>query len=324
LAALVPSGPDTPVPAKTAAGAKVKAVAPAADREAFWAGVAGRVNVDLGRVVLETEELIGVRAALVCDPRQLALEQFSAKTKSGALEAKFGVTFDGARSAPYALQGNCAFPGFDLGAWLRAANPAEEPAIETVLDVTAKVEGQGANLDALLGGVRGEFVLKGGPGTLRIKDKKVEAASALGGLVLGLLSKEKQQKPAVAAGAQLVEELREFRFDQLDVSLLRGDDLNLQLRTIDVRSAEKRLSGAGIARHVAGRTIDEYPLELEMRLAGKGNFGALLDQASLLDGSKDELGYLRLRQQFTVTGTLAEPNWKKMLGMLGAGLLLGK
>ncbi len=324
LAALAPSGAERPVPAKKVGGAKVKAAVPVADHEAFWAGMAGRVDVELGRVVLETEELRGVRAALVCDAQHLALEQLSAKTKNNALEAKCGVTFDGAKAAPYALEGSGAFPGFDLGAWLRAANTAEEPALETVVDVTAKVAGQGVNREDLIAGLRGDFVLKGGPGILRIKDKKVETASALGGLVLGLLSKEKQQKPAVAAGAQLIEELREFRFDQLEVSLLRGDDLNLQLRTIDIRSAEKRLSGTGVARHVAGRTIDEYPLELEMRLAGKGNFGALLEQASLLDGSKDELGYLRLRQPFTVTGKVGAPNWKKMLAQLGAGLLLGK
>jgi len=225
---------------------------------------------------------------------------------------------------PYALQGSFTFPGFDLGAWLRAANPEEEPAIETVLEIAAKIEGQGANLDDLLAGVRGDFVLKGGAGVLRIKDKRVETASQLGGLVLGLLSKDKQQKPAVAAGAQLIEELREFRFEQIDVSLLRGGDMNLKFRTIDVRSAEKRLSGSGTARHVAGRTIDEYPLELEMRLAGKGNFGSLLEQASLLDGTKDDLGYLRLRQPFTVSGTVGEPNWKKMLVTLGAGLAFGK
>lgn len=196
--------------------------------------------------------------------------------------------------------------------------------METVLDIDAKVEGQGNNLDDLLAGVRGEFVLKGGAGVLRIKDKRVEAASQLGGLVLGLLSKEKQQKPAVAAGAQLVEEMREFRFERIDISLLRGEDMNLQFRSIDVRSAEKRLSGSGKARHAAGLSIDEYPIDLEMRLAGKGNFGSLLEQAKLLDGTKDDLGYFPVRQAFVVSGTVGEPNWKKMLVTLGAGLVFGK
>ena len=325
LAALMPK--TTEPPAAAPAGKAKAAAIPrnvAKDTQAFWAGIDGRVSVDLKRLVLESEDVTGVQAAFVCDATKLQLEKLSATTKSAALEAAFGVTFDAAGSAPYALKGSFKFPGFDLGAWLRAASPDEEPAMETVLDIAATVEGQGNNLDDLIAGVRGDFVLKGGAGVLRIKDKRVEAASQLGGLVLGLLSKEKQQKPAVAAGAQLVEEMREFRFERIDVSLLRGEDMNLQFRAIDVRSAEKRLSGKGTARHVAGVTIDEYPLDLEMRLAGKGNFGSLLEQAKLLDGTKDDLGYFPVRQAFVVSGTVGEPNWKKMLVTLGAGLAFGK
>lgn len=329
LASLMPKS-EQPAPAAATGAGKLKAKTSAASRNtakdatAFWAGVDGRVDVDLKRLVLESEEVTGVRAAFVCDATKLQLEKLTATTKRAALEAAFGATFDAARSAPYALTGSFKFPGFDLGAWLRAASPEEEPAMETVLDIDAKVEGQGNNLDDLLAGVRGDFVLKGGAGVLRIKDKRVEAASQLGGLVLGLLSKEKQQKPAVAAGAQLVEEMREFRFERIDISLLRGEDMNLLFRAIDVRSAEKRLSGSGKAKHVAGRTIDEYPLELEVRLAGKGNFGSLLEKAGLLDGSKDDLGYFPVRQAFVVSGTVGEPNWKKMLVTLGAGLVFGK
>jgi len=328
LAALMPKTAEPPATQPALGKPKAKAAAasrsPTKDTQAFWTGIDGRVGVDLKRLVLESEEVTGVQATFVCDATKLQLEKLMATTKSAALEAAFGVAFDAARSAPYALKGSFKFPGFDLGAWLRAASPDEEPTMEAVLDIDAKVEGQGNNLDDLLAGVRGEFVLKGGAGVLRIKDKRVEAASQLGGLVLGLLSKEKQQKPAVAAGAQLGEEMREFRFERIDISLLRGEDMNLQFRSIDVRSAEKRLSGSGKARHVAGLSIDEYPIDLEMRLAGKGNFGSLLEQAKLLDGTKDDLGYFPVRQAFVVSGTVGEPNWKKMLVTLGAGLAFGK
>lgn len=316
-----PTGGDKPKSKGKAAPVALRNLAK--DERAFWAGIDGRVEIDFKRLVLEAEDLTGLQGTFVCDAQKLLLEKLTAKTKSAPLDANFGVTFDAARSAPYALRGNCTFPGFDLGAWLRAANPGEEPAIETVLDVSAKLEGQGANLDDLLNGVRGDFALKGGPGVLRIKDKRVEAASALGGLVLGLLSKEKQ-RPVVAAGAQLIEEMREFRFEHIDVSLQRAEDLDLGFRMIDIRSAEKRLSGTGLAKHVTGRTIDQYPLELEMRLAGKENFAAMLDEVKLLDGTKDGLGYFVVRAPFTVAGTVGEPNWKKMLAMFGAGLVLGK
>lgn len=325
LAALAPSS-STPPPS-SGPKAKPAPATPASatkDGRAFWAGIDGKLELDIARVVLDTEELAGVQATLVCDERQLVLENLAASAKGTPLAAKLAVNFDSAKPAPYTLAGNCTFPGFDLGAWLRAANPDEEPAIESVLNIDAKMEGQGANLDDLLAGLRGDFVLQGGPGVLRVKDKKVETASALGGLVLGLLSKDKQQKPAVAVGAQLIEEMREFRFERFEVSLQRSADMDLQFRAIDLRSAQKRLSGAGKARHLAGRTIDEYPLELEMWLAGKDDFAALLEQGRLLDGTKDELGYSRLRQPFAVSGTVGAPNWKKMLALLAAGLALGK
>ncbi len=325
LAALAPSS-STPPPS-SGAKAKPAPTTPATaakDARAFWAGIDGKLEIDIARVVLDSEELAGVQATLACNERQLVLEKLAASAKGTPLAARLAVDFDHAKPAPYTLSGSCTFPGFDLGAWLRAANPDEEPAIESVLDIDAKVEGQGANLGDLLAGLRGDFVLQGGPGVLRVKDKKVETASALGGLVLGLLSKDKQQKPAVAVGAQLIEEMREFRFERFEVSLQRSADMDLQFRAIDLRSAQKRLSGTGKARHMAGRTIAEYPLELEMWLAGKDDFAALLEQGRLLDGTKDELGYARLRQPFTVGGTVGAPNWKKMLALLAAGLALGK
>ncbi len=325
FAALLPQA-EAPAaaPTETAATKSKPAAAAPKDAQAFWSAFTGRATIDVQRLVLESEEITGLQASVVCDPQKLALERFAARARNASLEASLGVTFDAARAAPYSLEGSCAFPGFDLGAWMRAANPGEEPAIETVLDVNAKLAGQGTNLDTLLAGLRGEFVLQGGPGVLRIKDRRVETASALGGLVLGLLSRDKQQKPAVVAGSQLLEELREFRFERIDVSLLRAEDLNLQFRTIDVRSAEKRLSGSGTARHVARGSIADYPLQLELRLGGKENFGVLLDKAGLLGGAKDEFGYLTMREAFSVTGTVGEPNWKAMLAKLATGLVIGK
>ena len=314
---------EAPPPRSSKTKPKAAAGSLAKDAQPFWSGFAGRVEVSVQRLVMESEEITGVQAVAVCDERQLVLEKLVGRTKSAPLDAKFGITFDATKSQAYGLQGDCTFPGFDLGAFLRAATPGEEPTLETVLDITAKLEGQGANLDELLAGVRGDFVLKGGPGVLRIKDQRVEKAAALGNLVLGLLAKDKA-KPAATAGSQLIEELREFRFEQVDASLLRAVDMNLQVRALDLRSANKRFTGTGVARHVAGKAVTEYPLQLEMRLAGKDDFAVLMDKASLLDGSKDELGYLRMREPFAVSGTLAKPDWKKMLLLFGAGLLTGR
>ena len=322
LQSAVTPATEAPPPARPGK-AKPKTGSPAKDAQPFWSGFAGRLEVAVQRLVMESEEITGVQAVAVCDERQLVLEKLVGRTKNAPLEAKLGITFDAAKTQAYGLQGNCTFPGFDLGAFLRAATPGEEPTLETVLDITAKLEGQGANLDDLLAGVRGDFVLKGGPGVLRIKDQRVEKAAVLGNLVLGLLSKDKP-KPAATAGSQLLEELREFRFEQVDASLLRAADMNLQVRTLDLRSANKRFTGAGVAKHVAGKAVTEYPLQLEMRLAGKDDFAVLMDKASLLDGSKDELGYLRMREPFAVSGTLAKPDWKKMLLLFGAGLVFGK
>jgi hypothetical protein len=316
-----------PAPPSAPAGRKQRAfeatLRTAKDEQPFWSSYSGRLEVDVQRLVLETAEITGLQAVAVCDAQHFALEKLVGRTQSAPLDAKFAVSFDAAKPLPYALQGDCTVPGFDLGAFLRAAAPGEEPTLETVLDVTARMEGQGANLDDLVAGVRGDFVVKGGPGVLRIKDRRVEKVQALGGLVLGLLAKDKQ-KPAANAGSQLIDELREFRFERIDVSLLRAEDMSLQVRALDIRSANKRFTGTGVAKHLAGKTVVEYPLQLEMRLAGKDDFAALLEKANLLDGTKDELGYQQMSRSFPVAGTLAKPGWKKMLLLLGTGLVFGK
>jgi hypothetical protein len=321
--AQAPSPGGTKKPKEAAALEAAPSLPGAKDLRPFWSALSGRLEVDIQRLEMERDEITGLQAVLVCDAQHLALEKLVGTTRSAPVDVKLGVAFDPAKALPYSLQGDCAVPGFDLGAFLRAAVPGQEPTLETVFAITAKMEGQGANLADLIDGVRGEFGLKGGPGVLRIKDRGVDKARALGGLVLGLLSKDKQ-KPVVNVGTQLMDELREFRFEQFDVSLLRTEDMSLQIRALDIRSTDKRFTGTGLARHVTGKTVLDYPLRLELRLAGKADFAALLEKVNLLDGSKDELGYLRMRDPFVVSGTMVKPDWKKMLRLFGSGLVFGK
>ena len=327
VAAMRPSSAFSPAPNSIFSSATVSgpviALDSSKDQRPFWSAFAGRLEVDVQRLVMESEEIAGLQAVAVCDAQHFALEKLAGRIRSAPLDARLGVTFEAAKNLPYSLQGDCTVPGFDIGAFLRAAQPGQEPTLETVLDITAKLEGQGANLTELIDGIRGDCVLKGGPGVLRIKDKRMDKARAIGGLVLALLSKDKQ-KPSSTAGSQLLDELREFRFERVEVSLLRAEDMNLQIRTLDIRSPDKRFTGTGAAWHLAGKTVLDYPLRLEMRLAGKGDFAALLEKGNLLDGSKDDLGYLCMRESFAVSGTLVKPDWKRMLLLIGAGLVFGK
>jgi hypothetical protein len=327
LAGLMQSQSDQGSPKRKENGKKpqppVTAKGPEMGDEPFWGKVSGRLDIDIKKVVTENAQLSDLNAVVAVDPRKLSLEKVAAHMPGAALDAKAAIDFDPSQKKKYSMRGQGTVPGFDIGAWLRAAAPGEVPTIDAVVNIDARLESEAAEPAGLLEAMRGECALQGGPGVLRIKDKRVEAASAVAGVLRGLLSKDKAGA-ALAEGSRIIDELREFRFDQLGIELQRGDDLALQLRRIDIRSADKRLTGSGTATYVAGRSITAYPLNAEMWLAGKGSFGALLDQAKLLDGSKDEAGYQRIREPFTLTGTVGQPNWKKMLLMLGGGLATGR
>lgn len=294
-------GPTAQVPAKTTP-------APAGrDTKPFWAGVNGRAEVDLRRVLYGKDYTIrAIKGTATITDTRLALDGLEGSFRDNPFKLAAAVAFNAAQPQPYALNGLMDVTGIDVGELLRAAAPNDKPMLETTVKVAAKLAGGGANLTDLIERTYGTFEVSGSKGVLRALGKKgetVSTATALIGLA-GALAGGGQRVAAAAGGvSQLGRELEEMKFDGLTLKMERDAALNLNVSTIEFLSPTTRLTGRGRITHVAGKGFEQWPLQFEFRLAGKGYLQQLLNEARVLSGQVDDKGYATMGDAFTVGGT---------------------
>ena len=294
-------GPTAQVPAKTTP-------APAGrDTKPFWAGVNGRAEVDLRRVLYGKDYTIrAIKGTATITDSRLALDGLEGSFRDNPFKLAAAVAFNTAQPQPYALNGLVDVTGIDVGELLRAAAPNDKPMLETTVKVAAKLAGGGANLTDLIERTYGTFEVSGSKGVLRALGKKgetVSTATALIGLA-GALAGGGQRVAAAAGGvSQLGRELEEMKFDGLTLKMERDAALNLNVSTIEFLSPTTRLTGRGRITHVAGKGFEQWPLQFEFRLAGKGYLQQLLNEARVLSGQVDDKGYATMGDAFTVGGT---------------------
>jgi hypothetical protein len=330
LAALAPTTPAAPAsssastsaaaPARTTANRRPAATpdaAPAPTRElrAFWSAVAGRVELDLKRIVATpTAEVTAIRGVAVANDTRLALDGFEGKFKANPFKVAAAITFAAKAPDPYQLQANVDFAGIDVGELLRAANPGEKPMIESKVTVRATLKGNGLNATNLAERTYGTFEVTGGKGVLRALGRQGESVGRASSL-LGIAGALAGSASTVSLG-RLGQELEEMQFDQFTLKAERGADLNLKVSTLEFLSPTKRLTGSGGVEYRAGAPFDQWPFAFQVRLAGKDYMAQLLNQARVLSGQQDDKGYYPMAVPFTVSGTADKVSnglWKILL-----------
>lgn len=303
-----PAATPTPggrnAPAATAPG---KPAGPARDTKPFWSGVAGRAEVDLKRVLYGKDYTIrAIKGAATITESRLSLDGLEGSFRDKPFKLATAITFNAVQPQPYALTGLVDVTGIDVGELLRAAAPQEKPMLETTVKVAAKLAGNGTDVGNLIERTYGSFEVTGSKGVLRALGRKgetVSTATALIGLA-GALAGGGQRVAAAAGGvSQLGRELEEMKFDGLTVKVERDAALNLNVNTIEFLSPTTRLTGKGRVTHVAGKSFEQWPLQFEFRLAGKGYLQQLLNEARVLSGQQDDKGYAVMGDAFTVGGT---------------------
>ncbi len=313
LAVLAPAGPASSPPASDPGPAQ-----PAAkDLEPFWHGYAGRISVDLKSVLYGAAYAVtGIQGSFEANARRIGIDSLQGKFKANAFKISGEIAYDGSQARPYALAGLVDVPGFDLGAFLKAADPGEPPAIETKVAIDANLQGNGTNLPDLESNIYGKFKVSGSKGVLRALGKKGGVATAPS-TVLGILGAVQGSDTTTAVG-QVLGELNPMQFDQFQAEVERGPDLNLKLTQLDFISPDKHLTGTGTISHEAGIPIADQPLRLQLQLAAKDPLAVPLNRLGLLSGNQDSQGYTTMSSPFTITGTLAKPNssqlWKIVEG----------
>jgi hypothetical protein len=125
--------------------------------------------------------------------------------------------------------------------------------------------------------------------------------------------------------AELANELAEFHFDQMNVRMWRDQSLNTRLADFSLVSPILRLQGQGegLITYEAGKSVLKQPLQLPVYMGVMGPVETMISKSKLrvLSDERDELGYLKLREPFTVGGTLARPNAGQLYSQIRRSLI---
>lgn len=328
--------PPTPVvisvapvaPASRPSGTTAKAVGPVRDTTPVWAGFTGRVDLNIKTIKQGSGTTISeLRGAVAVRDDRLAVEGVSFKLNGNPIKVATILGFDSKLARPYALVGTFDVPSFDVGAFLKKADPGTPPALETTFTISTKFNGTAANLPEFADRVMGQFEFKGSKGVLRALNKKAETTSAVTGL-LGLaagLAGQSRLAEGLASASELTSLLKDIPFDSIAVQAERGADAAVVVKSIELVSPMLHLTGSGRVDHKPGSDFGNDPLTLELQLAAKAELANGLNKARQLTGKTDAQGYYLMATPFKMGGTVSAPDssafWKNLTLNTGAGFL---
>ena len=337
LAALAPASPQaskSPAPAPgRPAPAPSPAPKPTRDTEPFWKGVNGQAEVDLKRVLYGKDYTVSaIRGKAVITDSKLSLDSLNGAFNGTPFKVGGSLAFNATQPKPYTMAGNVDVTGFDVGAFLRAANPKDEPSMETKVTVKGTVGGTAATVDSLADGATGKFDVTGSKGVLRALSKSSTAGKVVGGVstaasvAVGIFNALGKTPPAQASAAaettvDLAKALGEIQIDDFKMSVERGNDLNIRLNTLEFTSSVVHITGKGQINHAAGTPIQEQQMAVEVSMGAKGAIGGLLRAARVLGSETDAKGYSLVRQPFTIRGTPTKPDSSELWKMIATAAI---
>lgn len=306
------------------------------DSSPVWALVNGNLDLDVKSVVRGKDwAMTGLTGRVAIEPTVITLQKLEAAFgEKGRLRAKAAMKFTSGGSRPYQLEGDFALTEFDVGKLFRAFDPSRPATLEGVFAVAGRFQGNGATIPTLADRTHGQFDLTSRQGVFRGLKRSADKVSTttkaveLGASVLGsLFGQEKIAKAAEKLAGQayfidqLATSLGELPYDQFSVRLTRDEALNILLENVSLVSPEIRLLGRGQITFVDGKPLLELPLSAELSLSGRGKIEQNLGKIGVLDGSRDELGYAKLKMPVSVGGTLGRPDPTPFFVRLAKGKL---
>ncbi|MDO8540457.1 MAG: hypothetical protein Q7S40_08440 [Opitutaceae bacterium] len=308
LAALAPAGEKPKTPA---------APRPTRDVQPFWAGAQGKVQLDLKRVVYGPTYVISpLRGTATITPSKIVLEGLEGRFNENPFKSSATIAFNAQQPKPYSLTGSADVMNFDVAAILRTANPNEKPAMESKVNLTARLNGSSGTIGDLATNVYGKFDVTGSGGVLRALGKKGEAVGAVS-TIIGLIGAARGSNTTMAV-AELAQAFNELRFDSFKMQVERAADLSLKVSTLEFISPIMRTTGTGGVANRGNQPMQNQPMEIILQFGAKAELAALLNKAGVLSGKQDEKGYYLMTQSFTVGGTPAKPDSSSLWQMIGA------
>ncbi len=324
----LPAAAPVPAPRPPVTATAPKLVGPVKDLAPVWAGFSGRIDLNVKSVKQGAGvTLSDLRGALAASPERLTVENLSGSLNGNPFKVASLLTFDVKLPRPYALTGSIDVPGFDVGAFLRKADPATPPPLETTFTVASKFNGTAANLGEFADRLMGQFEFKGSKGILRALNRKAETTSAVTGL-LGLaagLAGQQGLAQGLVGASELAGLLKDMPFDGITIQVERGADAAIVVKSLEVISPLMRLTGNGRVASKPGEAFEASPLSLQLQLAAKDQLANGLNRARQLSGKTDDKGYYLMATPFTLAGTVGKPDssdfWKNLTLNTAVGAL---
>lgn len=310
------------------------ATGPVADEQPAWAGYSGKLALDVKSITRGAEwTMSNLHADLAVGAREIRLGElradFGAESK---LRAQGRLAFE-AGSNPYRLAAEFSLTEFDAGRLFRALDAARAPTVEGLFTTRGRVEAAGRTIDDTLAHWRGQAELTSRQGVFRGLKRSTERLSTasraveLGAALGSMLGTDRVRETAerLAGNAFLVDQLAsalgEFKYDQLVVRLARDQSFDVDIEEFRLLAPELRLAGKGVVTHDPAKGLLERPLRFSTTLAARGPVEEILGKLRVLDVTKDDLGYSRMRDSIFVGGTLARPDPTQFFARLAASRL---
>lgn len=311
------SRPSTSPPVTRPAGGPV-ATTPKRDAAPFWKGVNGKVEVDIKRALHGQNVISGIRGAAMITDTKLSLDGLEGRFKESPFKLSGGLNFAAQQPKPYSLVASADVPNFDVGAALRPDNPKRKPTFETMANLTARLNGQGGTIGEVAKNVFGTFELSGKQGVTRIFGKEEGLAStavdvaALGLAILGA----RNNSQSLSAGAELIQLLKEVRFDSIALKVERAADLSFKLTSIEILSPILHATGSGTVATKDMEQVANAPMNIGLQLGAKGSLAIALQKTGQLGSLVDDKGYMLMSRTFTIGGTPTSPDNRAFWSLL--------
>ena len=113
-----------------------------------------------------------------------------------------------------------------------------------------------------------------------------------------------QQAGLVQSATDAAKQLTEVSFDQMNLNIERLSNGDVILSDLSLIAPALRLVGEGQITYRTGLDFWMQPLEINLSLSARDDFGVSLAKLGLLRGEADSLGYLPLVSGFTLDGSL--------------------
>jgi hypothetical protein len=308
-------------PAAAPASTKPTAAPGLADSAPFWHGISGQVTLALKQVGYRDQLTASdVSGTVKISNGTLAFDGVRALFDQGSdCKIDGGVTFDAKTSEPYRLAADLTVNNFASAALFRHVRSAVTPSIDAKFELKSQLAGTGADLTSLAERTSGAFQVNSKGGTFRllradiagkVQKNQSTTTSTIGGLLSAVTGSEKMADLANRAQNvnEIARDLAEIPFDQLNFTLVRDLQRNLQVQDFALISPKVRLNGSGEIHFQANTDLANQPLDLRLQLSVRGRLADLMSRVSLLDGRQDDLGYTGFVAPFQLGGTLAEPD----------------